>query len=232
MSSYQIPLAATWLVSDAAGAVAAAAELGGHVVLKAEVAGLVHKSEAGAVKLDLHTAGEVAGAYAQLESAFGGELQSVQVQPMLTGGVELLIGVEQEPMFGPLVVFGPGGIASDVLGGRTARLAPLTDVDAAELIGGSRAAPVLAGYRGSPAADTEQLAEVLLRVSRLADDLPEIAELELNPVIARPDAVQAVDVRVRLAPAAPATRSCASCADTRAATRAANRASRRPPGRN
>ncbi len=90
-----------------------------------------------------------------------------------------------------------------MLGGRTARLAPLTDLDAAELIRDSRAAPLLSGHRGSPAVDTEQLAEVLLRVSRLADDLPEIAELDLNPVIARPDAVQAVDVRIRLAPAAP-----------------------------
>jgi acyl-CoA synthetase (NDP forming)/RimJ/RimL family protein N-acetyltransferase len=203
VSSYHIPLAATWMVSDAAGAVAAAAELGGHVVLKAEVAGLVHRAEAGAVKLDLHTGDEVASAYEQLEAAFGTELQRVQVQPMLAGGVEVQVGVLQEPMFGPLVVFGPAGIASEMLGGRAARLAPLTDADARDLIRSGPAASLLAGHRGTPPADTGQLADVLLRVSRLADDLPEIAELELNPVIARPDGAQAVDVSIRVAPAAP-----------------------------
>lgn len=122
---------------------------------------------------------------------------------MVGGGAELLIGVVQEPVFGPLVVFGLGGVATDVLGDRTARLTPLTDVDATEMIKGVRAAPLLLGDRGRPAADVAALTSTLLRVSRLAGDLPELAELDLNPVIARPSGVIAVDARARLLPAAP-----------------------------
>jgi len=126
----------------------------------------------------------------------------VLVQPMLAGGVETLVGVVQEQVFGPLIVFGLGGVATEVLGDHIARLSPLTDTDAAEMIHGVRAAQLLTGHRGSPPADVAGLADVLLRVSRLADELPEVAELDLNPVIARPQDVQAVDVRIRIAPAA------------------------------
>ncbi|GAB3975552.1 hypothetical protein GCM10029978_059970 [Actinoallomurus acanthiterrae] len=106
----------------------------------------------------------------------------------------------QEPVFGPLVVFGLGGVATEVLGDRSARLTPLTDVDAAELIRSVRSAPLLLGYRGAPAVDTASLEETLLRLSRLADDHPQIAEVDLNPIIARPDGVVAVDARVRVLP--------------------------------
>jgi len=118
-------------------------------------------------------------------------------------GVETIVGVVQDPVFGPLVVFGLGGVTTDVLGDRSARLTPLTDADAKAMIGELRAAPLLLGRAGSYSVDTAGLADVLTRVSRLADDLPEVAELDLNPVIARRDGVQAVDVRVRVAPAAP-----------------------------
>jgi acyl-CoA synthetase (NDP forming) len=119
------------------------------------------------------------------------------------GGVEVLVGVMQEPVFGPLVVFGPGGVTSGILGDHAARLSPLTDTDADELIQSVQAAPLLAGHRGTPPADTAALADLLLRVSRLADDLPEVAELDLNPVMVRPDGVTAADVRVRVSPAEP-----------------------------
>jgi acyl-CoA synthetase (NDP forming) len=122
----------------------------------------------------------------------------------LDGGVEVLVGVVTEPVFGPLVVFGLGGVATDVPGDRTARLTPLTDQDAAEMIRDARAAPLLLGHRGAAAADTGALADVLLRVSRLADDLPEVAELDLNPVLARPDGAWAADARIRLSPGHPA----------------------------
>jgi acyl-CoA synthetase (NDP forming) len=203
LGSYGIPMVETRPAQDQAGAVAVAAELGEHVVLKADVPGLVHKSDAGAVKLDLRTPEEVADAYAELAAAFGASLHRVLVQPMLANGVETLIGVVQEPVFGPLVVFGLGGVATDVLGDHAARLAPLTDVDAEQLITGVRAAPLLFGHGGAPAVDTAALADLLLRVSRLADDLPEVAELDLNPVIARPDGAHAVDARIRIAPATP-----------------------------
>jgi len=132
-------------------------------------------------------------------------LRRVLVQPMLAGGVEVRIGVAQEPVFGPLVVFGPGGAATEVHGDHVARLTPLTDADADadEMIHAVRAAPLLAGDRGTPPVDAAALADALLRVSRLADDLPEVSELDLNPVVARQDGVWCVDVRVRISPAEP-----------------------------
>jgi acyl-CoA synthetase (NDP forming) len=117
---------------------------------------------------------------------------------MITGGTEVIIGVVQEPVFGPLVVFGLGGVATEVLGDHAARLAPLTDTDADDLIHSIRAAPLLLGHRGQPAADIGALRDALLRISRLADDLPQVTELDLNPVIARPDGVFAVDARIRV----------------------------------
>jgi acyl-CoA synthetase (NDP forming) len=203
LSYYRIPLVPTRLAATAGQVVAAAAEFGGPVVLKAEVPGLVHKSDAGAVKLDLHGENEVAAAYAELAATFGDQLDGVLVQPMLGDGVEVLVGVVTEPVFGPLVVFGLGGVATEVLGDHAARLTPLTDADADALIRGVHAAPLLFGHRGRPAVDTAALADVLLRVSRLADDIPELAELDLNPVIARPGGVHAVDARIRLIPAHP-----------------------------
>jgi acyl-CoA synthetase (NDP forming)/RimJ/RimL family protein N-acetyltransferase len=203
LSAYRIPLVPTRRAAGAAEAVTAAAAFGGPAVLKAEVAGLVHKSDAGAVKLDLRGENEVRAAYDELAGTFGGKLERVLVQPMLGGGVEVLVGVVQEPVFGPLVVFGLGGVATEVLGDHAARLTPLTDADADRMIHDVHAASLLLGHRGSPVVDTAALADVLLRVSRLADDIPEIAELDLNPVIARPDGVQAVDARIRVAPVRP-----------------------------
>ncbi len=125
---------------------------------------------------------------------------SAPARSVASDGVELLIGVRQEPVFGPVVVFGLGGAATGILGDQAARLTPLTDTDADDLIRVTDATPLLSGH-GGPPADTRALADVLLRVSRLADDLPEVAEVELNPVIARPDGVSAARARVRVSPA-------------------------------
>ena len=182
----------------------AAAELGGPVVLKADVPGLIHKSDAGAVQPGLRGGGEVRAAYRALAQRFGDRMSAAFIQPMITGGTEVIIGVVQEPVFGPLVVFGLGGVATDVFGDRAARLTPLTGTDADALIRSIRAAPLLLGHRGTSAADLAALQDILLRVSRLADDLPQVAELDLNPVIARPDGVHVVDARVRLLPTQPA----------------------------
>jgi acyl-CoA synthetase (NDP forming) len=119
------------------------------------------------------------------------------------GGIEVRVGVVQEPVFGPLVVFGLSGLATEVLGDRAARLTPLTDADAAEMIRGVSAAPVLLGHGGRPAVDAAALTGILLRVSRLADDLPEVAELDLDPVIARADGAQALAARIRISPGQP-----------------------------
>ncbi len=203
VSCYGVPLVVTIVAASEEEAAAAAARLGGRVVLKAETEGLVHRTGTGGIRVDLRTPQEVAEAYRTLAADLGPRLQRVLVQPMLAGGVELHIGVAQEPVFGPLVVFGSGGAAAEVPGAQVARLTPLTDVDAGEMIHAVHAAPLLAGDRGTPPADTAALADALLRVSRLADDLPEVSELDLNPVLARPDGAWCVDVRVRISPAQP-----------------------------
>ena len=202
MSCYGVPLAVTVAAATEEEAAAAAAQLGGRVVLKAEAEGLVHRTGAGGVRVDLRTPQEVAEGYRTLAADFGPRLQRVLVQPMLAGGIEVHIGVVQEPVFGPLVVFGSGA-ATEVPGDHVARLTPLTDADADEMINWVSAAPLLADRRGTPPAGTAGLADALLRISRLADDLPEVSELDLNPVVARPDGVWCVDVRVRISPAEP-----------------------------
>ncbi len=195
---YQLPLVESRLVTTADEAAAAAADLGGPVALKAEVPGLVHKSDAGAVLLGLGDPDAARDGFARLAGQFAGTLSGVLVQPMISGGTELIIGVVQEPVFGPLVVFGLGGVATEVLGDHAARLAPLTTADAEDLIHSIRAAPLLLGHRGQPPADLAALRDALLRISQLAADLPQVAELDLNPVIARPDGVTAVDARIRV----------------------------------
>src|ERR1019366_3179467 len=123
LSCYGVPLAVTRPAASEQEAVKAAGQLGGRVVLKAE--GLVRKTDAGGVRLDLRTPEEVAEGYRALAADFGSSLTRVLVQPMLTGGVEVMIGVVQEPVFGPLVVFGLGGVATEVLGDHVTRLTPL-----------------------------------------------------------------------------------------------------------
>ena len=201
---YSIPMVEFRRAANADAAVEAAASLGGHVVIKAEVPGLLHKTETGAVELDLHGDHEVREAMRRLQGKFAGRMTGVLVEPMITGGIETIIGVVQEPVFGPVVVFGLGGIATEVLADHVARLAPLTIADADDLIHSLRAAPLLLGHRGQPAADIGALRDTLLRVSRLADDLPQVAELDLNPVIARPDGAVAVDARIRVTSHRPA----------------------------
>ena len=117
-------------------------------MIKAEVPGLLHKTAAGAVELDLHGADEVRAAMRRLQARFAGRLSGVLVEPMIAGGVETIVGVVQEPVFGPVVVFGLGGVATEVLGDHAARLAPLTIADADDLIHSIRAAPALLGHGG------------------------------------------------------------------------------------
>ena len=203
LSCYGVPLAVTMSAASEQEAVEAAAKLGGRVVLKAEAEGSVHRTDAGDVTLDRRTPEEVAEGYRALTADFGSRLKRVLVQQMLTGGFEVLIGVVQEPVFGPLVVFGSGGAPGHVLGEHVTRLTPLTDADADEMIHAARAAPRLFGALGAPPVDTAALADALLRVSRLADDIPEVSELDLNPVVAREDGAYCVDVRVQITPAEP-----------------------------
>ncbi|QFG21271.1 bifunctional GNAT family N-acetyltransferase/acetate--CoA ligase family protein [Actinomadura sp. WMMB 499] len=200
LEAYGLPLAPWRLVHGEEAAAGAFAELTGPVVLKADVPGVLHKRAAGGVRLGLRDEAAVRAAHRELAARFGARLRGVVVQAMAADGVEVLCGAVQEEVFGPVVVFGAGGVDADALADRTARLAPLTDADADELVHGVRLSPLLLGHPGRPAGDVAALKAALTRLSRLAADHAQIAELDLNPTIVRPDGVVAVDARVHLTP--------------------------------
>jgi len=129
----------------------------------------------------------------------------VVVQRMYAGGVEVMIGVAEDPLFGPLAAFGLGGVHVELLRDVRFSITPLSDGDAADMVRGIRGFPLLVGYRGAPAVDIGALETVLLRVSRLVEEVPEIVELDLNPIIAIPGSLGCyiVDARIRVAPPAP-----------------------------
>jgi acetyl coenzyme A synthetase (ADP forming)-like protein len=190
--AYGVPVVAERRVESVDDAVAAATDLGFPVVVKSAVAG-AHKTELGAVALDLRDEEAVRAAAERIGAP-------LLIQPLVRDGVELLLGAVQDPVFGPLVALGPGGTLAELIGEAGFRLAPLTDVDAQELVAEGKVGRLVAGYRGAPPADAARVTDLVLRVSLLVDDLPEIAELDLNPVIAGSDGCLAVDARARVAP--------------------------------
>jgi acetyl coenzyme A synthetase (ADP forming)-like protein len=200
-SCFGIPVAATRSAEHADGAVAAAEELGYPVALKAGAGGIVHKTDVGGVRLDLASAAEVRGAFDDMRARLGDAMGPAVLQRMLPPGVETIVGVVQDPSFGPLVLFGMGGTAAELLRDSALRILPITDRDAHDLVRSLRTSPLLFGYRGTPAGDVAALEEVLLRVGRLADAIPELAETDANPVVVWHEGVCALDVKVRLEPA-------------------------------
>jgi len=181
LAGYGVPLLGTRTVTDADEAVTAADEIGYPVVLKSTAPWLRHRPDLGGVRLDLNDADAVRAAFAAIPSS-----DPVIVQEMAAPGVATVVGIVDDPSFGALVSFGLGGVATDLLGDRAYRTLPLTDLDAAELVRAPRAFPLLDGYRGSEPVDLEALEDLLLRVARLADDLPEVLRLTLEPVIVGP----------------------------------------------
>jgi acetyl coenzyme A synthetase (ADP forming)-like protein len=202
LASHRLPYLAGTRVDDIETACAAARKVGYPVVLKADGADIVHKSDVGGVALGLRSSSAVAKAWNEMASAIGPKMTGALVQPMAQPGVELIAGAVRDDTFGPLVLFGMGGITAELLGDRGVRVAPLSDLEAGELVHSLRCAPLLTGYRGAEPVDVRSLADLLVRLSLLARDVPEIRELDLNPVIASADGVVAVDARVRVAPAA------------------------------
>ncbi|GIJ71505.1 bifunctional acetate--CoA ligase family protein/GNAT family N-acetyltransferase [Virgisporangium ochraceum] len=201
LGCYGIPVVRTTMARSADEAVAAAAATGYPVVVKAAAPDLVHKSDLGAVWLNLPDAAAVRDAYTAVGLALRQPAPDVVVQTMADAGAELVAGVVHDRLFGSLVMLGLGGVHTDLLGDRAFRLLPVTDADAAAMWRSLRGAPLLTGYRGVAPADTAALEDLLLRVGRLAEDLPEVAELDLNPVLASARGVLAVDVKLRLSPA-------------------------------
>ncbi|MGA8417764.1 MAG: GNAT family N-acetyltransferase [Candidatus Dormiibacterota bacterium] len=186
-------------VSSAAEAAGAASHLGFPVALKAMGSTILHKSDVGGVHLDLGTAEDVAMAFEAMARNLGEAMEGAIVQQMLRG-VELIAGVITDPLFGPVVMFGSGGTAVELFGDRVLRILPMTDQDAHEMVRSIRGAPLLFGHRGAPPCNVSAVEDVLLRVARLAELVPQLAEMDLNPVIASPLGAMAVDVRIRLMP--------------------------------
>jgi acetyl coenzyme A synthetase (ADP forming)-like protein len=201
--SFKIPVAPTVRVATTAEAVEAAKALGFPIALKAGSGAIVHKTDAGAVHLNLESAEEVEQAYVSMRDRLGDDMGGAVVQPMVSAGVETIVGVTRDPLFGSLVVFGMGGTAAELIRDTALRILPITNLDAHEMVRSLRTSPLLFGYRGAPVADVDALEQLLLRVGRLAEELPEVAEMDCNPVIVSPDAVTVVDVKVRLASVPP-----------------------------
>jgi acyl-CoA synthetase (NDP forming) len=165
---------------------------------------LVHKTEVRGVRLGVKSAQEVYDAFAGIrarvaELGDADAFDGVLVQAMVPGGVEMVVGAAVDPDFGHLLMAGLGGVTVELLKDVAFRVLPLTDQDAREMIDGLRGAPLLRGYRGAPRADEPALHDLLLRVACLLRDVPEIAELDMNPVMVLPagQGVRVVDVRVR-----------------------------------
>lgn len=202
VATHGVTVAKSTLVRDTAAATAAAIETGFPVVLKAAAGELVHKTETGGVRLNLRTPLEVAEAFTTMARDLGPDMGGAIVQPMVAAGVETAIGVVADPTFGPLIMVGLGGIASDLLADRTFHMLPMSIEDAQRQIRSLRGAPLLFGYRNTPTCDVHAFEEMVLRVAQLATNVPELVELDLNPVVASPSGAIAVDVKVRLRPTA------------------------------
>ena len=186
------------LAHTADEAVAAAASIGGTVVLKAVGPTILHKTEVGGVRVGLMGRQAVREAWEEMASRLGHTMTAGLVQAMIAGGVEMLVGVTEDPIFGPVMACASGGILAELLQDANFRLHPLTTSDADEMIASLRGAALLKGHRGAPAADVAALTDALLRVSALVSVCPEIQELDINPLRILPRGAHALDIRVRV----------------------------------
>ena len=205
LNAFGLPIAASAVAHTADDAAALGAVMGFPVAAKILSHAVQHKTELGGVRLNLQNEAAVRRAFHDIvgrarDAGVLDTLDGVLIQPMITGGVETIIGVSADRLFGPLIGFGLGGVQVELLGDVRFRIAPLTDRDVDELLHEIRGFKLLQGFRGQPAADVEALRDVLLRVSRMADELPEIVELDLNPVIALPagHGCRIVDARIKV----------------------------------
>jgi acetyl coenzyme A synthetase (ADP forming)-like protein len=197
-SAFGIPVAAARVASSAEEAVAAAQAVGFPVAMKAAGPVILHKSDVGGVKLNLRDADAVAAAFRGMTRRLRDRMTGAIVQQMVQGGVEILVGALYDPMFGPLVACGSGGVLAELISDTVFRIHPLTDLDAADMVGAFKGRALLLGYRGQPPSDEAALRETLLRVSVMLEVCPEIQELDINPLKVLDRGVCAVDVRMRV----------------------------------
>jgi acetyl coenzyme A synthetase (ADP forming)-like protein len=201
LDAYGIPRAASAVVATREEAVAAAAEIGGPVVLKVIAPSALHKSDVGGIVLDVQGDAAVGAAFDRVMAAVD-DATGAHIQEYVPGGHEVILGMAEDPSFGPLLAFGLGGIFVELIGDVAFRIHPITDADADDMIGEVKSARILDGYRGEPPGDKVALKETLLRLSQLVNDVPEIAEFDMNPVkVLRPgEGLRVVDARIRVRP--------------------------------
>jgi acetyl coenzyme A synthetase (ADP forming)-like protein len=201
LTAYGMRIPRTAVVSTPEEAIAFADELGSSIVLKVISPSAVHKSDVGGVALDVSGAEAIGAAFAQVTAAVP-DPQGVLVQEFVQGGHEVLVGMVEDGNFGPLIVFGLGGVFVELIGDVAFRIAPLTDADARSMISEVKSARLLEGYRGGDRGDIDAVVDTLLRVSQMVDDIPEIFEMDLNPVkVGTPgQGVRIVDARIKVRP--------------------------------
>jgi acetyl coenzyme A synthetase (ADP forming)-like protein len=207
LTAMALPLARGGFCRTEEEAARIAREIGFPVAVKLASREILHKTEFGGVQLNLQDETEVRRAFDQVskqlaKQKLGHAFDGVIVQLMISGGVELMVGVTQDLSFGPLIAFGLGGIHVEILKDVSFRVTPITDLDAAEMVRTIRGYRLLQGYRGHPPADIPAIEQLLLRVARLVEEVPEVEELDLNPVIALPrgQGCVVVDARIRVKP--------------------------------
>ena len=198
-----IPVVEAKLARSKKEAVSISHEMGFPVVLKISSADVVHKSDSGGVKLGLANATQVGKAYSEILSSIKqaypqAQIDGVSVQPMAAPGVEVIVGMSKDPQFGPVLMFGLGGILVEVLKDVSFRIVPVTARDAKAMIKEIKGYPVLEGYRGQKPASIPALEKLIVKVSQFVERNPQIRELDLNPIFAYPDKAVAVDARIIL----------------------------------
>ena len=201
LAAFNLPLPSSRIAGSATEAVAAAAEISGPVAMKVVAESALHKTDVGGVALDIDGERDVTATFERLISVVP-DAEGVLVQEMVAGGEEVLIGMTEDALFGPLIVFGLGGVFVELVGDVAFRLHPVADVDAVSMIREIQTAPLLEGYRGAVPSDIDALAEMLERVSAMVTALPQMVELDLNPVkvFAAGHGVRVVDARIRVRP--------------------------------
>jgi acetyl-CoA synthetase (ADP-forming) len=198
LAEHGIPVTAEMLVRDERAAIQAAAEIGYPVVLKGSGEALAHKSELGMVAVDLRDETDVARAFRELSSHPDTAVEEVLVAQMVTGDRELVVGLSRDPQFGPCVMFGLGGVLTEITRDVTFRIAPLSRRDAMEMMDEIRGSRILEAFRGQPAVDREALADILIAVGDIGLSRDEISEIDINPIKISGGKPVAVDALVLL----------------------------------